>query len=68
MYVILIVLEVQTEIPLRKHEMMYQVILGSTFIIENTSLQHFQTPSGKLVRERGQEGQDEHGSREAFVS
>ena len=41
----------QTGILLRKQEMMYQVILGSTLTTENTSLQHFQTPPGKLARE-----------------
>lgn len=60
MYVILIVLELQieffllpsqTNILLRKYEIMYQMILGFTFIIENISLQRFQMPTGKLARE-----------------
>ena len=41
----------QINIPLRKYEIMYQMILGFTFIIENISLQRFQTPTGKLARE-----------------
>ena len=39
----------QTNTLLRKCEIMYQMILRFTFIIENISLPCLQTPSGKLA-------------------